>query len=199
MELVLAVLLGAGLSASAGLNAFLPLLLLGAAARFQIAGIALNGSFAWLTSDLTLGVLIVASILEIIADKIPAVDHALHSVGTILRPVAGTVAAASVLTDLDPGIAALLGLIIGAPTSLGFHTLKSGTRVGSSATTFGCANPVLSVVEDVISFVVAALSILAPLIVPLILGFFGVVIWQIAKRLRRRAAVTAPAPSGGGP
>ena len=130
-------LLGLGLSASTGLNTFLPLLLLSAAARFHIAGIELGQRFDWLSSDVAIIVLIVASVVEIVADKVPAVDHFLDSIGTFIRPLAATVATASVLTgaDVNPTVAAVVGLMIGAPTSLGFHTLKAGTRVASSAAT----------------------------------------------------------------
>ena len=88
--IVLAVLLGLGLSASTGLNTFLPLLLLSTAARFHIAGIELGQKFDWLSSDTAIIVLIVASIVEIIADKVPAVDHFLDSIGTFVRPLAAT-------------------------------------------------------------------------------------------------------------
>lgn len=192
--IVLAVLLGLGLSASTGLNTFLPLLLLSAAARFQIAGIELGQRFDWLSSDVAIIVLIVASVVEIIADKVPAVDHFLDSIGTFVRPLAATVATASVLTgaDVNPTVAAVVGLMIGAPTSLGFHTLKAGTRVASSAATLGCANPVLSLIEDAISLSLTVLSIFVPLAVPVALALLVWLLWLVAKRIRRRE-VTSPA------
>lgn len=186
--IALAVLLGLGLSASTGLNTFLPLLLLSAAARFQIAGIELGQRFDWLSSDVAIIVLIVASVVEIIADKVPAVDHFLDSIGTFVRPLAATVATASVLTgaDVNPTVAAVVGLMIGAPTSLGFHTLKAGTRVASSAATMGCANPVLSLIEDVISLSLTIVSIFVPLAVPVALALLVWLLWLVAKRIRRR-------------
>jgi hypothetical protein len=188
--IVLAALLGLGLSASTGLNTFLPLLLLSAAARFQIAGVSLGEKFDWLSSDTAIGVLIVACVAEIIGDKVPAVDHFLDSIGTFLRPLAATVATASALTgaDVDPVVAAVGGLMIGAPVSFGFHSLKAATRVGSSATTFGCANPVLSVIEDVISFGMSVLAIFAPIVVPLMLALVVWALWTVVKRVRTTAA-----------
>jgi uncharacterized membrane protein len=167
--MVLAILLGIGLAASAGLNAFVPLLLLSAAAHFHLAGIALNAKFAWLASDTALAVLLVATLIELIVDKIPAADHALHAIGFVIRPLAGIVAAASVMRDVDPMVAGIAAIIIGAPTSLAFHAAKSSTRVISSATTLGCANPILSVVEDFVSFSFAVISLLVPLLVPLLM------------------------------
>ncbi|HYC63065.1 MAG TPA: DUF4126 domain-containing protein [Thermoanaerobaculia bacterium] len=188
--IALAVLLGVGLSASTGLNTFLPLLMLSAAARFHIAGIELGRKFDWLSSDVAIIVLIVASIAEIIADKVPAVDHFLDSIGTFVRPLAATVATASVLTgaDVNPTVAAVVGLMIGAPTSLGFHTLKAGTRVASTATTFGCANPILSLIEDVISFALTITAIFVPLAVPVAIALLVWLLWRIAKRIQTRTA-----------
>jgi hypothetical protein len=191
MDLILAILLGLGLSASTGLNTFLPLLLLSGAARFNIAGIELGQRFDWLTSDVAVVVLIIASVLEIVGDKIPALDHLLDSIGTFVRPVAGTVAAASVLTGLDPTIAAIVGVMVGAPTSFGLHSLKAGTRVASSASTLGCANPVISVVEDVLSVGLSLLAIFLPLLVPLALLLLVIVLWRVVRRIRRNDA-TAP-------
>ncbi|HEV7768971.1 MAG TPA: DUF4126 domain-containing protein [Thermoanaerobaculia bacterium] len=192
--IALAVLLGLGLSASTGLNTFLPLLLLSAAARFHVAGIELGQRFDWLSSDVAIIILIVASVVEIIADKIPAVDHFLDSIGTFIRPLAATVATASVLTgaDVNPTVAAVVGLMIGAPTSLGFHTLKAGTRIASSAATFGCANPILSLIEDVISLGLTLIAIFIPLFVPVAIALLVWLLWRVAKRLRAPKP-TAPA------
>ena len=190
--LLLAILLGVGLAASAGLNAFVPLLLLSAAAHFHIAGIVLNAKFAWLGSDVALLVLLVATLLELIADKIPAADHALHSIGMVIRPLAGILAAASVLTNVDPVTAGVAAIIIGAPTSLAFHAAKTSARLVSSATTLGCANPLLSVVEDFLSFSFAIISLLVPLLVPLML-LAAIVLFVALYRAARRPTHGTPA------
>ena len=182
-DLTLAILLGVGLSASTGLNTFLPLLLLSAAAKFGIAGITLNANFAWLASDTAIVILIVASIIEIIADKFPAVDHFLDTVGTFIRPAAGLIAMASVLTGLDPTTAAIVGLIIGSPISLGLHSLKAATRATSTVATFGCANPVLSLVEDVVSVGVSLVAIFAPILVPVLVVMVFYALWKLAQRI----------------
>jgi len=192
--LLLAGLLGLGLSASCGLNTFLPLLLLSAAARWHIAGIALNAKFAWLSSDIAILILLIATLIEVIADKVPAIDHFLDVVGTFIRPIAGLVAMASVFHGVDPTTAAIVGLIVGTPVSLGMHTVKAATRAASSATTFGCANPVLSLIEDLISLIVSMIAIFAPLLVPLVVLIVAVVLWKLAKRIN---APPAPSPGSG--
>jgi uncharacterized membrane protein len=178
------------------LNTFLPLLLLSAAARFHIAGITLGEKFEWLTSDAAIIVLIIACVIELIGDKIPAVDHFLDSAGTFIRPLAGAVAAASVLTGVDPTVAAVVGLIIGAPTSFGFHALKAGTRVASTAATFGCANPIISLVEDLISLGLSVISIFVPGLVPFVLAVLVFVLWKLVQRIRATPGAPARARSG---
>ncbi|HUP61061.1 MAG TPA: DUF4126 domain-containing protein [Thermoanaerobaculia bacterium] len=198
MNLILALLLGLGLSASTGLNTFLPLLLLSAAARFHIAGITLGEKFEWLTSDVAIIVLIIACVAEIIADKFPAVDHFLDSIGTFVRPIAGAVAAASVLTGVDPVVAAIVGLVVGGPTSFAFHSLKAGTRVASTAATFGCANPVISLIEDVLALVLSVVAIFFPLIVPAMLALFLFLLWKLVQRIKGKnvEAGFSPPPPG---
>jgi hypothetical protein len=193
MDVALALLLGIGLSASTGLNTFLPLLLLAGAAKFHIAGITLNGTFGWLASDTAIIILIVACVLEIVADKFPAVDHFLDAVGTFARPAAGGLAMASVLDGADPVVAAVVGLIVGSPISFGFHTLKAGTRVVSSAATFGCANPVISVVEDIVSFGLSILAIFIPFLVPVAVLLLVWVLWKIGQKLAARPGATGTA------
>jgi TRAP-type mannitol/chloroaromatic compound transport system permease large subunit len=190
-SLVLALLAGLGLSASTGLNTFLPLLLLSGAARFHLAGVTLGERFDWLASDTALIVLIIATVVEIIGDKVPAVDHFLDAAGTFVRPVAGALASASVLTGVDPVLAAVLGIAVGAPASLGLHTLKAGARVTSTSATLGCLNPVLSLVEDVISLGLSLVALFAPGVVPLILLLVALILWRIVRRFRRPTASPA--------
>lgn len=178
-------LLGLGLAASSGLNTFLPLFMLACAAKFHLFGIALSGSFAWLGSGAALGVLALATIFEIAADKIPVMDHVLDAVGTVARPAAGALAAASVFSGADPTTAAVLGLIIGAPVAFGFHAAKAGTRAASTTTTFGFANPVLSILEDVAAFFLTLIALIFPFLVPLLLVALVFAFWRLYQKARR--------------
>lgn len=195
MEWVAVIFLGLGLAASSGLNTFLPLLMLALAAKFQLlGGIQLNGSFAWLTSDAAIVVLALATVLEIAADKIPSIDHALDVFGTFVRPAAGALAAASVINGADPTTAAVMGIVLGAPTAFGFHTAKAGTRAASSATTFGVANPVLSFIEDVIAIMLTLVALLTPFLVPVFLLLAIFLLVKIVKFARARLAARKPMP-----
>ena len=180
-----AAFLGIGLAASSGLRTFLPLLLLAGAAKFGFFGVQLSGSFAWLASNTALAALLLATIFEIAGDKIPVVDHALDSVGTVLRPAAGALVAAAVWNTQDPATAALLGLILGAPVAFGMHAAKAGTRAGSSVTTAGIGNPVLSVLEDIAALFLGAVSLLAPLLVPILILVALLLMWRIYRLVKR--------------
>lgn len=174
-------LLGLGLAASSGLNTFLPLLVLALAAKMNLFGVQLNGSFAWLASDVALGTLGVAAFAEIIADKVPAVDHILDAIGTVARPAAGALAAASVFHNSDPAMATLLGLIIGAPTAFSFHAAKAGTRATSTVGTMGLLNPALSFFEDMAAIILIFVALLAPFLVPIFLIIFGFALWKLLQ------------------
>lgn len=187
-NILYAVLLGLSLAASTGLNTFLPLLMLAGAAHFKVldAENILNGSFAWIASGGALTALALAAAVEIVGDKIPAVDHLLDGFGTLARPIVGAFAAASVFTNADPAMAALAGLVIGAPTALGFHAAKAGTRATSSATTLGVANPVLSTIEDIVAVLFPIVGLVAPLLVPVVLVMVIWVMWRLFKSARAR-------------
>lgn len=159
---VLPAMLGFGLAASAGLRTFLPLLMLAAVSRLGLFGVTLNPHVAWLGSTPALIALGVATAAELAADKIPLVDHGLHAVGTVTRPLAGALAAGAVFSHADPTTAGLAGLIIGAPTALAFHAAQSGARVVSTATTAGMANPLVSLIEDGVAAALAAVAFIAP-------------------------------------
>jgi hypothetical protein len=182
---ILPIFLGLGLAAATGLRTFLPLLMLAIVARFGLFGVALNTHFGWLGSTGALVALGVATVVELCADKIPIVDHALSAIGTVSRPLAGALAAGAVLNHADPSVAVLAGLIIGAPTAFAIHTAQSSARVVSTATTAGLGNPVISVIEDITSALTAAIAIALPILAPVavaILLFLAWKGWSLVKR-----------------
>lgn len=189
LDLGLALALGIGLAACAGLRAWLPLLLAGGLARLGL--LDLGASFQFLASNKALVLFGVATVLEIAGDKIPAVDHALDALSTVARPAAGALLAASVFGHVtDTLTAVVLGVAVGAPSALVPHAAKSGLRAASTAVTAGLANPVLSVLEDVAALALFALTVLlAPLAALLVLGL-AFLAW---RRWRRRATRGAPA------
>lgn len=189
-----ALLLGLGLAASSGLRAFLPLLLLSAAFKWNLLGFSVGQNFAWLASDTAFWALLCGTVVEIAGDKIPVVDHFLDTIGTVLRPAAGALATVAVLNASDPATATLLGIIVGGPVALGVHAAKAGTRGASTLSTAGVANPVLSVVEDIAALFLGAVSLAAPILVPLLLVFAGVLVWKTVRAARRFRQSRANSP-----
>ena len=183
---VLPALLGLGLASATGLRTFLPLLMLAVVARFGLFGVTLNDQMAWLADWPAIAALGTAAMIEFAGDKIPDVDHGLNVLGAFTRPVAGAVAAGSVFAGLDPTTAAVAGVIVGAPTAFAFNAAQGGTRLASTATTGGIGNPVLSLLEDVLSVLTVMLAFLVPVLVPVVLVILAVLVFRLARRMRAR-------------
>jgi uncharacterized membrane protein len=187
-EFLPALALAIALAASAGLRAWLPLLLAGGLARAGV--LDLGDSFSFLASNKALVLFGVATVIELVGDKVPAVDHALDVIGTPLRPAAGALLAASVLgTVSDPLTAMVLGTAVGAPTALVPHAAKAALRTVSTTLTGGLANPVLSLLEDALSLVTFVLAVLVPVLVVILTA----ITLFIALRLLRRRPAEVPA------
>jgi hypothetical protein len=176
-----------GLSTSAGLNAYLPLLIVALVSRFTNL-IRLNEPFAALESWWTIGVLVVLSAIEILADKIPVVDTVNDTIQTFVRPVAGAIlfaANTNAIADIHPILAMVCGLLLAGAV----HVTKSVARPVVTAATAGTGNPIVSTVEDIVSAGTAFLSILLPTLVALALLLAVVIIgWWLWRRERRRTA-----------
>lgn len=183
---VLPALLGLGLASATGLRTFLPLLMLALAARFEMFGVRLIDQMDWLVSWPAIAALTTATVAEFAGDKVPAIDHALNAIGYVTRPVAGAVAAGSVFWGVDPAAAAIAGIIVGAPAALAFNAAQTGARVGSTATTGGLGNPVVSLIEDVLAFVTVMVAFLAPILIPILMVVFAVLVFRLARRIRDR-------------
>lgn len=185
---VIPALLGLGLAASTGLRTFLPLLMLALAARFGWFGVQLSEQTQWLHSDSAIAALAVAAAVEFTADKVPVLDNALSGVGMLVRPLAAALAAGSLFVGVDPLLAAVAGVIVGAPTALAFNAAQGGVRLASTATTGGLGNPVVSLLEDVLAFFTALLALLSPVLVPILLVILALIAGRAARRVRRRLA-----------
>lgn len=186
VEFLPIVALAIALAACTGLRAWLPLLLAGGLAR---AGFfELGPGFSFLASNKALALFALATLFEVLADKLPALDHTLDLLSTLLRPAAGTLLAASVLGRVsDPTTAWVLGTVVGAPSALVPHAAKSGLRVAATAFTAGLANPLLSLLEDAVTLVLFVLAVVVPLAVCVLVA--AAAWFLLRRRSRRRAAV----------
>ena len=153
---------GAGLAACAGLRAFLPLFATGLAAR---AGwITLGDRFEWLASGPALVVFGAAVVVELLADKIPIVDHALDLVQLAVKPVVGAFLCVAATHDLGPLPSAVLGLVVGGSSAGVVHVAKAKVRLLSTAFSAGILNPFVSIAEDLAAVAGVAMAIVAPLV-----------------------------------
>jgi hypothetical protein len=176
-----------GLSTSAGLNAYLPLLIVALVGRFT-DWIRLNEPFHALTSWWVIGVLVVLTTIEILADKIPVVDTANDTLQTFIRPVAGAIlfaANANAIAEVHPILAMICGLLVAGTV----HVVKSTARPVVTATTAGAANPVVSTGEDILAGITAVLSILLPVLLAIVLLVATVIIGWWLWSIRRRRQV----------
>jgi uncharacterized membrane protein len=176
-----------GLSTSAGLNAYLPLLIVALVARFT-GWIELNQPFDVMTSWWVIGVISLLLAVEIVADKIPIVDSINDVIQTFIRPTAGAIlfaANANAITNIHPVLAMICGLLLAG----GVHAVKATVRPAVTATTGGTVNPFLSTAEDLVSALTALLAVLLPTMLATVLLLAVVIIgWWLWTRHQRRAA-----------
>jgi hypothetical protein len=180
-----------GLSASAGLNAYIPLLVVALLGRFTSL-ITLNKPWNTLTNWWIIGLLIVLSIIEFFADKVPAVNHINDVIQTVVRPAAGAVvfaASAHAVTDIHPVISLAAGLLVAG----GVHAAKAGAmRPAVTATTGGTGNVVVSILEDILSTILSILAVIIPIVIGVFLVLFiSWLIWWFWRRENRRMAEEA--------
>ena len=175
---------GIALAATAGLRVFMPFLFVGGMARF--AHVPTPELLQWTASDAGILLLLVATLAEVLADKIPIVDHALDGVATFIKPAAGFILPFALLQDVSPMGAWVLGIAAGAPLAMGVHATKAGTRAVSSASTLGAGNPILSFVEDAWAVVILIFTALAPFIAVLIVLVLVIIVGRALARMFRR-------------
>jgi uncharacterized membrane protein len=185
------------LSSTAGLRVFVTLLAVALALRLGLLP-APAQQFAWLGSQGALVVLGIASVLEVLGDKIPFVDHALQLIHTVAKPLAGALIVGTVVApDNDPS--AILLAVLGGANALGVHAVSATARAASTATTGGLANPMVSTIEDVVTLGGLTLAWFAPLAgasILIILTIIGLILMRrlvayVASRRERRTTAVS--------
>ncbi|MEV2242741.1 DUF4126 domain-containing protein [Micromonospora sp. NPDC049891] len=203
---MLEVLTGTGLAASAGLNAYIPLLIMGTLARYTSV-IDLPGGWQWLGNEWVLGILAVLLAVEVVADKVPVVDHINDLVQTVVRPTAGGLAfgagsASETVTVSDPDSFFASGgqwlpVLVGVLIALGVHVLKSTARPVINAATAGVGAPVASTAEDATSVVMSLVAIILPvLVLAFLVGLVLFLPWLLRRRADRRRERQAAREAG---
>ena len=185
MDLLTGIFTAFGLSASAGLNAYIPLLLVGVIGRYTDL-MKLNAPWDTLSNPWIILMLSGLVIIEMLADKLPAINHLNDLIQTLIRPAAGAVAfaaSANVVTDVSPVLALACGLLVAGSV----HVAKAGAvRPMVTATTAGAGNIPVSIAEDIVSTVLSILAIVLPVLVgTLMVVLAAFIIWWLYRRANR--------------
>jgi len=183
MELLTGILSAFGLSASAGLNAYIPLLVVGVIAHYWPDTLKLAQPWDLLANPWILILLGVLVIIEMVADKVPAVNHINDVIQTVVRPAAGAIAfaaSAKVVTDINPVLALACGLLMAG----GVHVVKAAAlRPAVTATTGGAGNVPVSIAEDILAFFASVFAILLPIVMgTLLIVLLALVLWWLWRR-----------------
>lgn len=184
MDIVTNVVSAFGLASAAGLNAYLPLLIVALTARFTNL-IQLNEPWDVLVSWWVIGALAVLLLIEMTVDKIPAVDTVNDIINTVVRPAAGAIlfaANSGAVGEVHPVLAFVCGLLVAG----GVHAVKATIRPAVTAGTVGTGNWLVSIGEDILSFITTVLAILVPIILVFLAVLFILVLaWWWSKRRAR--------------
>lgn len=188
MDILSGVLSAFGLSASAGLNAYIPLLIVSLMGRFT-NWITLAEPWQALTSWWVIGALVILITIEFFADKVPAVNHINDAVQTFVRPAAGAIlfaANTSVISQIHPAVAIIAGLLLAG----GVHAAKAAAvRPAVTAATGGTGNVVVSLAEDILATILSILSVIVPIVVAVLLILLTTtIIWWLWRRSNRLQA-----------
>jgi hypothetical protein len=185
MELLTGIFTAFGLSASAGLNAYIPLLIVGLIGHYTNL-MTLNPPWDALSNPWIILLLCILVIIEMLADKIPAVNHINDAIQTFIRPTAGAIAfaaSAHVVTNVSPVLALACGLLVAGTV----HVAKAGAlRPVVTATTGGAGNVPVSIAEDVASTVLSILAIILPILVgTLMIVLAAFIVYWLYRRSNR--------------
>ncbi|KAB1903022.1 DUF4126 domain-containing protein [Micromonospora tulbaghiae] len=202
---MLEVLTGSGLAASAGLNAYIPLLLMGLLSRYTDL-VELPSGWQWLGNGWVVLILAVLLAVEVVADKVPVVDHVNDVVQTVVRPTAGGLAfgagaGSETVTVSDPdtffSTHQWVPVVVGVLIALGVHLLKAAARPVINATTAGVGAPVASTAEDATSVVMSVVALVLPvLVLVFVVGLVIFVPWLFRRRRERRRERAAAREAG---
>jgi large-conductance mechanosensitive channel len=192
-------LTGFGLATAAGLNAYIPLLALGLLSRFTDL-ITLPHAWAWLENGWVMAIVGVLLVVEVVADKVPALDSVNDVIQTFVRPTAGGIVfgsgtAAQTSAVTDPGAFAQSGqwipIAVGVVTALVVSLTKSTVRPVANVATAGVAAPVLSTIEDVASVGLVFVAILLPVLVVVAVLLIAWAAFALIRRRRRKQRADA--------
>ena len=191
-EIITAIAIGIGLSASCGFRVFVPMLVAAIAAKMGIFQV--NEGFTWLASWPAIICFGTATVAEILAYYVPFIDNLLDTITTPMAIGAGTLLMTSVLPINNDMLKWITGFIVGGGAAA---TIQGGsvlTRLASTKFTAGTGNTVVATGEHAAAFGTSLLSLFLPLIVAALVFLLVVyILLKFGKKLfslNRRKAET---------
>ncbi|SJN11394.1 Probable transmembrane protein [Leucobacter sp. 7(1)] len=197
---MLELITGATLAASAGLNAYIPLLGLGLLSRFTEL-VQLPAGWGWIENEWSLGILGVLLVIEILVDKVPALDTVNDVLQSVVRPASGGMvfaagAASDTVAVQDPAVFVSSGqiwpFVLGIGIALIPHILKAVARPVLNVLTAGAGAAVASFFEDLGAVALTLLAVVVPVLALVLLVV--IVVWLV-RRLRRALRERAARPT----
>lgn len=188
---MIALLTGTGLAAAAGLNAYIPFLLVALLSRFTDV-LDLPAQYAWIESNWAIAIGAVLLLAEEVLDKIAIVDHVNDLVATLIRPTVGGLifAASAAAQQIDESSwmrdNPWVGIVIGVAVAGVVHTGKAVVRPAVNVSTLGVGTPVVSALEDGASITMSLVAVFTPVLVVIALALLAWAMIVIFRRLRRR-------------
>lgn len=176
-EIITAIAIGVGLSASCGFRVFVPMLIASVAARMNIFPV--TEGFQWLAGWPAIISFGTATVAEILAYYIPFVDNLLDTVATPLAVGGGTLLLTSVLPVDNEFLKWASGFLFGGGAAAAVQGGTVLTRLASTKLTAGAGNAVVATGEHAAAFGTSVLSLFIPLIVAALLIIL--IAWFIAR------------------
>ena len=186
MQELLGIFIGIGLSATCGFRVFVPLL--GMSLAHHAGALSFAPGFDWIGAWPATIAFGVASVIEIAAYYIPWLDNFMDTIATPAAVIAGTIATASMVGDVEPFLRWSLAIIAGGGIAGLIQTSSVMVRGASTATTGGLANPLVSTGELGASLVGTLISIVLPVVAFILVLLL--LTWLLTRFINRPRAGT---------
>ena len=181
-QLISTIAIAMGASWVSGINLYAAVATLGLLGRF--ANLQLPGELQAVTSWWVIGVALVLYLIEFFADKIPLVDSTWDVIHTFIRVPAGAVLAAGAFGDFDRSIQ-VIALLLGGGLALSSHGTKAATRAMLNTSPEPVSNVVASVLEDILAVVSVICSVFLPVLLFIIVGVGLVISFLVFRQILR--------------
>jgi len=180
MGTVLGLIIGIGLSAACGFRVFVPML--GVSIAALTGHLTLFPGFEWMGTWPALIAFGTATVLEVATYYIPWVDNMMDALTTPAAVIAGIIVTASVFGDVSPFLKWPTAIIAGGGVAGIVQVGTVALRAGSSGTTGGMANSLVSTMELVGSILVTVLAIVLPILCLVVVIWIG---YKMIKNLMK--------------